>query len=368
MPERWLTFPEIAAAIFEENRTATKEQFAELVARRLDLTRDRSVFVADDLAVRFAYASRQAFSNTVVSFANIKKYDERPFLVCVLRPDGVETLLANASLIAKVTHSSQTLTVTNIRGSILGTDILRELNGLANAPPNFEALFARHLGLPWEDNLERLVEATTGILPRGEKYAPTNEEQARILGSVREAGRVVTGGELEDAARRLYATVEEQQQAILRAAVAGNGNLRGNAIEQLITGAGNRHDLGDQIFALARGGRLIGDVKSKLRGRASSPKLYNVDKMLRALADGQTVFAALFVGVDLLGQRVTARLVNVFDEALLGATGVQHHWAGRGSRGVTQLGNCPERIFEADFQPHVDVEAAERFVRGLIAR
>jgi hypothetical protein len=109
------------------------------------------------------------------------------------------------------------------------------------------------------------------------------------------------------------------------------------------------------------------DIKSKLRGRASAPKLYNIDKLLRELADGQTVFAALFVGVDLGGQRVTPRLVNVFDEVLLGATRVQHHWAGRGSRGVTQLGNCPEVIFEADFQARLDVEAAERFVRGLIA-
>jgi hypothetical protein len=108
------------------------------------------------------------------------------------------------------------------------------------------------------------------------------------------------------------------------------------------------------------------DIKSKLRGRASSPKLYNIDKLLRALADGQTVFAALFVGVDLVEQRVAARLVNVFDDALLGATRVQHHWAGRGSRGVTQLSNCPERIFEADFRAHVDVAAAEQFVRELI--
>jgi hypothetical protein len=120
-------------------------------------------------------------------------------------------------------------------------------------------------------------------------------------------------------------------------------------------GAGNRHALGDLIFPLPRGRRLIVDIKSKLRGRPSSPKLYNIDRMLRALADGQTVFAALFVGMDLMGQRVTARLVNVFDEALLGATVVQHHWAGRRSRGVTQLRNCPERIFEADFQAHVDV-------------
>jgi hypothetical protein len=135
MPERWLTLHEIATAIFEENRTATKEQFVELVARRLDLVRDRSVFVADDLAVRFAYASHKAFSNTVVSLANIKKYDERPFLVCVLRPDGVETLLANASLIARVAHSSQKLTVKNIRGSILGMRPWRSSSRPSCAPP-----------------------------------------------------------------------------------------------------------------------------------------------------------------------------------------------------------------------------------------
>jgi hypothetical protein len=368
MPERWLSFHEVATAIFEENRAATKEQLAELLARRFGLTLDRSVFVADDFAVRFAHASGDAFANTVVSLAQIKKYDDRPLLVCVRRPGSVETLLANATLITKVTHTSQRLTVARIRGSILGTDILRELDGIANTPTNFEALFARHLGLPWEDNLERIVEASTGILPRGEKHAPTDEEQTRILRSVREAGEVVTAEDMDDVARRLYATVAEQQQAILRAAAGGNANLRGNAIEQLITGAGNRHALGDQVFALARGGRLIVDIKSKLRGRASSPKLYNVDKLLRDLADGQTVIAVLFVGLDLAGQRVTPRLVNVFDEVLLGATRVQHHWAGRGSRGVTQLANCPESIFEAGFQPHLDVDAAERFVRGLIAR
>lgn len=365
---RWLTFHDAARATFEENPAATKEHFARSIARRFDMKLDRSVFDAGDFAVRFAHASVDRFAGNVVSFAQIRKYDERPFLVCVLRPHRVETLLANSTFIAKVSHSSQALSLTKIRGTIVGSNILRELDGIENAPPNFEVLFARHEELAWEDNLERIVECTTGILPRGEKYSPTMDERERILGSIQEASAVLTAGEIDDVAVRLYAVVDERREDILRAAAQNNVNLRGNAIEQIITGGANTHGLGDQTFYLPRGTRVFVDIKSKLRGRLSNPKLYNIDKLLRALADGRTVMVVLFVEVDLEARHVAARLVNVLDEVVRTATRVQPHWAGRGSRGVTQMVGGTEAIFAPDFEAHIDVEAARRFVQDLMNR
>jgi hypothetical protein len=111
---------------------------------------------------------------------------------------------------------------------------------------------------------------------------------------------------------------------------------------------------------------LTVDIKTKLLGRPSAPKAYNIDKMLAVLSEPGSVFAFLVIGVDLGSERISARLVTVLDNAILDATAVQHHWAGRTSRGVTQLSRRFDRVLAPDFRPSVDVGRARRFLTGLV--
>ena len=140
-----------------------KSKLATIVAARFGLTRDRSVFYCDDFAIRFSSAAGPNFSNTVLSLSNLKKVDHLPFLVCVVTPSENHVLLANTTMLRKISHSSQQLRVDNIRGSFNGSDILREFEGIDNLPANIERLFSIHAGLGFEGNLVRLVEETNNI-------------------------------------------------------------------------------------------------------------------------------------------------------------------------------------------------------------
>src|SRR4029077_810876 len=148
--------------------------------------------------------------------------------------------------------------------------------------------------------------------------------------------------------KELTTLVQTQRQQILNAASIDNVNLRGNTIEQILTESVNVHGLGDIVRPLD-GGRLIVDIKTKLIDRASAPKAYNVDKFLEFLAESGSVFAFLMLAVRVERPVVRCRLLSVFDDAILDATGVQFHWAGRGSRGVTQLSGRFGRASEPDY-------------------
>ena len=161
--------------------------------------------------------------------------------------------------------------------------------------------------------------------------------------------------------------MRQRAAEILEAAAVENVNLRGNRIERLVSGGANKHDLGDLRRALDNGELGI-DIKTKLSDRASAPKAYNIDKMLAFLAEVGSVFAFLVIGVDVHAKTVVARLLPVLDEVLLTATGIQHHWAGRGSRGVTQLSGQFGRVLDSGYEPSIDTAKAQNFLRDLLNR
>ena len=92
-------------------------------------------------------------------------------------PGGAELLLANSTMLRKVSHGSRDLSVGHVRGSFNGTDIVRELDGLANGPANFDELFALHAAFAWEENVERLGDATNAIVPRDDRFQPDAVEE-----------------------------------------------------------------------------------------------------------------------------------------------------------------------------------------------
>ena len=325
----------------------------------------RSVFVADGFAIRFSEAMTGGFSNTVLSLSALAKHDGRPFVVVVVRRASVDFMLANATFLKKISHSSQQLRVDNVKGSFNGTDILGEYEGIPNTPNNFNELFALHSAFMWEENLERLVEATNEIVARNVRFEPTDAERDAILKSPARFASAVNSAEYIEAERDLVARMEAARSDILTAAQIDNVNIRGNAIEQLITGEDKAHELGDFVRPLAEG-ELVIDVKTKLLDRASAPKAYNVDKMLRLLAQPGSVLAFFMIGIDTEKGRVTGRLLTVLDDALRNSTVVQHHWAGRGSRGVTQLSGLFGQSLSGTFKPMISEDAARIFLQRLI--
>src|SRR5439155_25923557 len=115
-----------------------KARLAELIAAQFTLVKDRSVYSCKDFALRFSTSAKQNLANTVLSLSNLQKFDDRPFIVCLVTPEHNYTLLANTTFLKKISHSSQELRENNIRGSFNGSDIMREFEGIPNGPDNIE--------------------------------------------------------------------------------------------------------------------------------------------------------------------------------------------------------------------------------------
>lgn len=349
-----------------EDTCFSKEVITAEVQSWFSLSKNRSVYYNNRFAIRFSAASSSSFSNTVLGLATLRRYDQIPFVVRIVRSSNIELLLSNATFLRKISHSSQQLRQNNIRGSFLGHDILREYEGITNIPQNFERLFLIHKEFTWDENLIRLVEATNNIVPSGSRYVPTLEEQRNILMSAEIAHALLSEPEYQSISITLSQLVIENQTAILEAGEIDNVNVRGNRIEQIITNAANFHELEDLGFTLSLGSRILVDIKTKILTLASSPKGYNVDKVLRSLGEGNTVFCFFFIGLNLETQTLSTRFISILDTSILNATRIQFHWAGRNSKGVTQLTGNIAPIFSSSYCETVDEAQAKNFLQMLI--
>lgn len=140
-----------------------KAVFKNKLQSEFNLKTDRTVYYCDDFAVRVSYSKTATVSNTVLGLAKIKAYDNIPLFVIVVSPVGHKIVLANSTCVKKVSHSSHKLTLTKIIGSINFSDISSEIFGIKNIPENFEEIFNLHLTIGFNNNLKRLVDATSNI-------------------------------------------------------------------------------------------------------------------------------------------------------------------------------------------------------------
>ncbi|MDB5464666.1 MAG: hypothetical protein JWP23_3055 [Phenylobacterium sp.] len=326
----------------------------------------RSVFVGDGYALRFSEAWGGGFANTVLSLSALQQHDRRPFAVVLARPDRVDFLLSNSTFLKKVSHSSRDLRVDNIRGSFNGTDILSAYEGMSNEPNFFPELFAVHDSFSWEENVERLVETTNAIVARQNRFGPTAAQRDVLMEAPDRARQALTSPAFAALEKDLQGRVASRRDDILVAAKLDNVNLRGEAVERLLLGGRGGHALGD-FEAKIDGAHTVVDVKTKLLDRASAPKAYNVDKALEFMSRPDSVLAFLMVGIDTAKESVSARLLPVLEASLLDVTAVQHHWAGRASRGVTQLSGDFHRAAASSYAPTVDVQKARQFLERLLA-
>lgn len=363
-----------------------KARLVRAVTEKFRLTKDRSVYYCADYAIRFSSSVSRNFGNTVLSLSNLRKYDDRPFIVCLVTPTRNYCLIANTTFLKKISHSSQELRVNNIRGSFNGSDIMRDFEGIENCAENIPRLFAIHAEIGFEDNLPRLVEATNNISPSGAKFLVNDVARANILAAPSRAIRFVASSDASSLKSELDTKVAKYKNEILLAALIENVNVRGRIIEYLI--AGDNEQLRQRIIEALKSGtkglppfktdNALGDyqkqfdefdtetdVKTKIMILNSNPKAYNLDKMLEFLASARSVFMFYFVGVD-PGRIVNTVLVSMFQKDLLDSTILLRHWAGRNSRGVSQFeGSAIDSLIKKpDIQ--IDESKAQEFLNRVI--
>ena len=141
---------------------------------------------------------------------------------------------------------------------------------------------------------------------------------------------------------------------------SSNGNFR----DTCLTDSGQFHRLDDIVFTLENKDQLLVDIKTKLLNLQSSPKGFNIDKYLEFLSKGRTSMSFFFIGLDVGASVVKCSLVSTLDQEVIQATRIQHHWAGRNSRGVTQLARLS--VFDYDFSEKVEPDQAMHFLTTLI--
>lgn len=377
-------------SFFNEHKSESdKTSLANLAKATFNLTTDRKILYCDSFAVRFCYSRTGCFSNTVLSLSALQKYDRIPFfvvLVCRARPNRL--YLANSTFLEKISHSSQELSMNNIKGSFNGSNIFKTYHNIPNNEKNIARLFPFHTGITWEENLQRLVEATHQIEPRIDR--PDFDEKATrsIIQSIERSEEFIHSANFGSLYRYLNKRVEQAHDAILIASRIENVNIRGRLIEVLITSDDDqrrnmlselqtieeqlplydtKNDLGDIRIEYENGNTLT-DIKTKIVYLDSNPKAFNIDKFLTAMADGKSIFFFYFVGIDENGT-LKPILCSVYHKPLIEAMVVQRHWSGRNSRGTTQMiGTEINKFIFSDFRNQIDQAIACDFLNTLLAR
>lgn len=386
------TCKEFVHYITEDAPRFNKANVEDAALRKYHFIKDRKVYHNQYFAVRFSYSksSSDSFSNTVLSLSALEKYDKIPFFVVLVRQSASNlVLLANTTFLKKISHSSQELSMTNIKGSFNGSDIMREYDGKVNEPHNFDYLFAIHQGLEWEDNLMRLVDASANIKPVNQKFQPTKEEEKNIYQSVKRAKDFVASDNFIDLNDDLNNRCNKCRNEILIASHIENTNIRGRLIESLITSNDEeRKFLIDNLKSLEnalpsydtknglgdyhveyKDADTYTDIKTKIIYLNSNPKAYNVDKFLKQMADSRSVFMFFFIGVD-ENDIFNTLLCSVYHGKLIDNTKMQFHWAGRSTRGVAQFnGVAIDEMLKANsFVNDIDTSKATTFLKGLLKR
>lgn len=383
---------EFVQYITQEAPKYNKSRVEDAASHKYQFIKDRKVYHNQFFAVRFSYSksSSDSFSNTVLSLSALEKYDKIPFFVVLVRQSADNMiLLANTTFLKKISHSSQELSMTNIKGSFNGSDIMRDYGGTTNTPKNFDYLFAIHQGLEWEDNLMRLVDATSNITPATHKFIPTNSEQQHIFDSVRRAKDFISSKYYKVLNNDLNERCNKCRNEILIASHIENTNIRGRLIESLITSNDEerkrikeilkdmenalpsydtKNGLGDYHVEYENADTYT-DIKTKVIYLNSNPKAYNVDKFLKQMADSRSVFMFFFIGVD-ENDIFNTLLCSVYHNKLIDNTILQFHWAGRSTRGAAQFNGTAidEMLNEEHFKNTIVESQSQLFLKKLLER
>ena len=373
--------------IRSHNGINNKQKLASIVCTHFNLTQDRSVYYTNEFAIRFCSAAAASFSNTVLSLSALHKYDNRPFIVCVVTPHENFLQISNSTFLKKVSHSSQELRINNIRGSFNGSDIYKTFNSIHNCSENIVDLYKVHEQVGFDANLPRLVEATNNIVPTGTRFSPNYQQTENIRTAPIRALNFINSPYITQLKEELDEKVRRYKDHILIAGFIENVNVRGRVIEYLIAGEDERLRQ-EIIFALSnnmgilpefRTENALGDysknffefntetdIKTKILILDSNPKAYNLDKILEFLSLDNSVFMIYFIGIE-PRTIVNTVLVSMFQEKLLSSTILLKHWAGRNSRGVSQFeGNTIKQLILSP-ESTINIYKATSFLKEILA-
>ena len=164
-----------------------------------------------------------------------------------------------------------------------------------------------------------------------------------------------------------------------------NVNIRGRLIEYFIASNDDKHKdklmkkisndeliddlltkdgLGD--YSIKKGNYIIEtDIKSKDMKYNSAPKGYNVDKLLSFLSKPESIYL-LYIVIMNGKNSLKTDLVSIFQKQILDKTRIQHHWAGRNSRGVAQFDGQALEYFLKDDKIKIEIEKAKRYLIDLL--
>lgn len=370
--------------ISDRDGNTDKSSLQNSVQKAFNLVKERSVYYCDWFAIRFCKSASRNFGNTVLALSALHRYDDIPFIICLVTPSRNYLMLANSTFLKKISHSSQELRRDNIKGSFNGSDIMREFECVENIPENFEFLYNSHENYTFEENLDRLVEATNNIAPTGKRFMPTESQVECIRKSVDRAISFLGSEEYKLLNDDLNDRVRAVESEIAIAAFIDNVNLRGRIIEYLITAENNlkatlmnclhtRQPL-PEIFTADELGDYERefehyltetDIKTKVLFLSSNPKGYNIDKLLSFLSEEKSVYLVYVVAVD-ENRTIQTRLCSIFNRQLLSGTRIIRHWAGRNSRGVTQYeGRALEAIVK-DFDFGIDYDSSQNIITEFL--
>lgn len=380
---------QVLTQIAAYNGIVDKNQLASKIQETFQLNKDGKLFYNDVFAIRFSQAKQKKMGNTVLALSKLKKYDDRPVIVCIVTPTVNYCCLVNTTFLKKISHSSQALTLTNIKGSFNGSDIMMEFAGLANEPQNFEQLWSYHQERTFTENLERLVENTNGIIGRNHRLIIDESVKQQILQSVERTQQFFNSKDVQQLMAEFEQRIISMQQEIrIATQTIDNVNVRGRVIEFLITEENSQ--LKKQIIQALHQKQALPefktenqladfachydnfeiavDIKSKVLTYESNPKAYNVDKLLHFLSQENSVYLILLVGIAESGD-IILRLCSIFDQRLLPPqTRIIAHWAGRSSRGVAQfLGSGLSKIIQDEPKVKINRQMAQQYLENLIA-
>ena len=380
--------------LIENNKNInTKEEMIKTVCDKFAMVKDgKAVYHTNFFAVVFCYSKNSSFSNVVLSLSKLEKYDRIPCFVVLVKKDLDNVIyLINTTFLNKISHSSKDLRTDNIRGSLTGGNIRKNLEEIdkCNKPEDFEDLFAYHQGFTWQENIERLVESTNNIKPDKAKAVLGEAEIDNLFNAPSRAVEFVGSEEYNVLLQDLRKRCDDVKDAILVAAHIDNVNIRGRLIEVLITSGqeernkllknlrdieqllptyDTKNELGDYIRNFENSESYT-DIKTKVLYLDSNPKAYNIDKFLKCMGKEKSVFMFFFVGIDDTGI-VNTILASVFHNKLQDTTFLQHHWAGRGTRGAAQFNGktINEMLQEDPFINNIDIEKSKQFLKNLLDR
>lgn len=374
----------------KHKRVANKEQMCKLCLQNFNLIQDRKVFHNDFFAIRFCFSKNGSFSNTVLSLSALEKYDKIPFFVVLVNGNKDNVIyLCNTTFLSKISHSSQELSMQNIKGSFNGSDIIKLYNNISNEPQNFDTLFAIHEGMEWEDNLRRLVDASARITPNSEKFNPNKDQIKTLMKAPDRAKSFIESKNFVVLLEDLQERCQKSSEAIFVASHIENVNIRGRLIEAIITADDTtrhkllkdlsnleqalpiydtKNSLGDYIRHFEDSDTYT-DIKTKIIYLGSNPKAYNIDKFLNCMSEEQSVFLFFFIGIDKDGIMNTI-LASVFHKELLDTMQLQFHWAGRSTRGVAQFSGTAidTMLRRKEFLNDISLDEAKSFLKKLLER